>query len=107
MNPCNKFHFPCAFPPVTSGSTGPTGATGTTGPLATANNINIVETIPFTVALNAPIPMDFIAHQEGTTITFLPPTDILLEGGRTYLVISYDYTESIAYFFILGCILFC
>ncbi|PEM23679.1 hypothetical protein CN617_26660 [Bacillus wiedmannii] len=28
-----------------------------------------------------------MAHQEGTTITFSRPTDILLEGDRTYLFI--------------------
>lgn len=76
----------------TTGNTGPTGATGVgitgaTGPLATANSINVVETTNDIVANNNPIPLNLVAHQQGTAITFSPPTDILLEGGRTYLAI--------------------
>lgn len=70
-----------------TGATGNTGVTGPTGPLATANNFNAVETTENIVANNNPIPMDLVVHQEGSAISFSPPTDVLLEGGRTYLAI--------------------
>jgi hypothetical protein len=75
-----------------TGATGGTGATGATGPLATANFIRVVQAGRPTVAVippaGGPIPLTLgVLDIGGTALTFVPPFDVQLDGGRAYLAI--------------------
>ncbi|WP_410993557.1 hypothetical protein [Bacillus cereus] len=56
-------------------------------PSPTANSLNVVQTTPSIVSVNSAIPLDKVVHSNGTAISFTPPTNVLLEGGRNYLAI--------------------
>lgn len=85
MNRCNKFHFPCAFPPYTSGSTGPTGP----GVSSTINNAFFIQPTSITVTAKAPIPFATTVSINGTAITSPTPGDIIINELGTYLANYY------------------